>query len=311
MLKHIFLMLFFLAFTFSIILSGLLYYLYHSTVVTHYRRLAWVFLFAGLFMFFWYLSSYLALNILHRETALYSTLEAAAFICIGASVLLLLDSLRQISNPERQGKALLFIAVVLATAVLVFSKFAFYILGYHYWLFYYAKRAIALGFVLGTMTFSARILLRANMASITFPAAVRLTLGSAGILLPLLSALDFLVVKDKFYEGAVSLSMNYPLFLSGYILFCLILISLLISRIALLQNPGRLLRSFTSVYQVTPREMEVLELLLKGKSNQDIADNLYISLATVKNHVNHIFNKLGVSSRAELIRIVLTSKQPE
>jgi pimeloyl-ACP methyl ester carboxylesterase/DNA-binding CsgD family transcriptional regulator len=47
------------------------------------------------------------------------------------------------------------------------------------------------------------------------------------------------------------------------------------------------------------REIEVLRLLSAGKSNQDIADELVISLNTVRRHVSNIFDKTGVANRAE------------
>lgn len=48
---------------------------------------------------------------------------------------------------------------------------------------------------------------------------------------------------------------------------------------------------------LTPRELEILELVAKGYSNQKIADQLYIEVGTVKNHVHSILNKLDVSTR--------------
>ena len=50
---------------------------------------------------------------------------------------------------------------------------------------------------------------------------------------------------------------------------------------------------------LTKREMEVLRLIAAGKSNQAIADALFISPSTVAHHVSHIFAKTGVSNRAE------------
>ncbi len=50
---------------------------------------------------------------------------------------------------------------------------------------------------------------------------------------------------------------------------------------------------------LTPRELEVLALMVKGKTNPDIATELTIGLSTVKFHVSSILDKLGVSSRAE------------
>jgi ATP/maltotriose-dependent transcriptional regulator MalT len=49
------------------------------------------------------------------------------------------------------------------------------------------------------------------------------------------------------------------------------------------------------------REVEVLDLVLKGASNQEIAEHLSISYHTVKNHMTNILQKLGVSDRAQAI----------
>lgn len=51
--------------------------------------------------------------------------------------------------------------------------------------------------------------------------------------------------------------------------------------------------------QLTEREMEVLHLLAAGLSNRQIAEQLVVSLGTVKSHIHHIFGKLEVSSRTE------------
>ena len=50
---------------------------------------------------------------------------------------------------------------------------------------------------------------------------------------------------------------------------------------------------------LSPREMEVLNLLVEGCSNQEIADRLIISLATSKTHVRNILNKLAVDDRTQ------------
>lgn len=55
----------------------------------------------------------------------------------------------------------------------------------------------------------------------------------------------------------------------------------------------------TQVASLTPRENEILRLLIKGYSNQQIAAQLIISETTVKNHLAHIFKKLGVSNRTQ------------
>lgn len=55
---------------------------------------------------------------------------------------------------------------------------------------------------------------------------------------------------------------------------------------------------------LTGREMEVLHQLMKGYSNQEIANQLFISSHTVKNHISNIFQKIGVSDRSQLIAMV-------
>jgi len=59
---------------------------------------------------------------------------------------------------------------------------------------------------------------------------------------------------------------------------------------------------------LTEREREVLNLVVQGQSNQQIADALFISLATVKAHISSILSKLQVSSRAEAIAFAIRNK---
>jgi LuxR family maltose regulon positive regulatory protein len=52
---------------------------------------------------------------------------------------------------------------------------------------------------------------------------------------------------------------------------------------------------------LTPRELEVLRILVAGDSNQEIADKLVITLSAVKKHTGNIFRKLNVNSRTQAI----------
>lgn len=54
--------------------------------------------------------------------------------------------------------------------------------------------------------------------------------------------------------------------------------------------------------ELTPREAEVLKLIASGLSNQEIADTLVLSNATVKTHINRIFYKTGARDRAQAVR---------
>ncbi len=55
--------------------------------------------------------------------------------------------------------------------------------------------------------------------------------------------------------------------------------------------------------QVTPRELATLRLMADGKSNKEIATTLGISERTVKTHLGHLFEKLGVTSRTEALKV--------
>ncbi|HEX7150183.1 MAG TPA: response regulator transcription factor [Thermoanaerobaculia bacterium] len=55
--------------------------------------------------------------------------------------------------------------------------------------------------------------------------------------------------------------------------------------------------------QLTPRELSTLRLMADGKTNKEIANNLGISERTVKTHLGHLFDKLGVTTRTEAIKI--------
>jgi DNA-binding CsgD family transcriptional regulator len=63
--------------------------------------------------------------------------------------------------------------------------------------------------------------------------------------------------------------------------------------------------SISGVREITPsftgREREIVDLLMEGMSNRQIAQNLGIAEATVKKHLHHVYRKLGVRSRALLI----------
>ena len=52
---------------------------------------------------------------------------------------------------------------------------------------------------------------------------------------------------------------------------------------------------------LTERELEVLRHIARGRSNQEIADTLFVSLNTVKTHTNNIYGKLGVKRRTQAL----------
>lgn len=57
-------------------------------------------------------------------------------------------------------------------------------------------------------------------------------------------------------------------------------------------------------YSISPREREVISLLLEGKNTRTITDLLAISYNTLKTHLRNIYNKTGTGSQTELILFI-------
>lgn len=70
------------------------------------------------------------------------------------------------------------------------------------------------------------------------------------------------------------------------------------------QDFDELLRMFSEKYEISKREQEVVDLICRGLSNQEISEALFISLQTVKDHVHRIFLKTGVKNRVQLGNLI-------
>ncbi len=63
-------------------------------------------------------------------------------------------------------------------------------------------------------------------------------------------------------------------------------------------------------YGITDREAEIIRLLFEGKDNKAITEVLFISDHTVKNHIHHIYQKLGIGNRIQLVQCFRTALEP-
>ncbi len=72
---------------------------------------------------------------------------------------------------------------------------------------------------------------------------------------------------------------------------------------------GAVLASLGQTRKITRRELEIMELILAGKSNKEIEQQLCISFNTVKNHIYNLYRKLNVSSRGQLVSLVLREQE--
>ena len=104
------------------------------------------------------------------------------------------------------------------------------------------------------------------------------------------------IIPHRFH----TVSLYYP-----FLCFFEILQSIVISR----ESSNSIItisKDFLKEYGISPRESEVLQLLIKGKSYQDIAKELFISLSTVKTHISKVYKKTSVVNKIELIYILNT-----
>ncbi len=61
---------------------------------------------------------------------------------------------------------------------------------------------------------------------------------------------------------------------------------------------------FSEKFGISKREIEVIELICKGMTNQEISNSLFISVQTVKDHIHRIFQKTGVKNRVQLTNLL-------
>ncbi len=66
--------------------------------------------------------------------------------------------------------------------------------------------------------------------------------------------------------------------------------------------------TFISKYGISPRECEIVSLIVRGYSNRMVAETLFISAMTVKNHIYHIYQKTGVENKIQLLNLINPAK---
>lgn len=74
-------------------------------------------------------------------------------------------------------------------------------------------------------------------------------------------------------------------------------------------SPRSHLDSLQQTHSLSARELEILSLIVDGKSYKQMEDILFISIHTVKSHVYNIYRKIGVNNRQQLIHFIATRQQ--
>lgn len=120
--------------------------------------------------------------------------------------------------------------------------------------------------------------------------------------------------SDKFAE--IEIIINPPFWMTWWFRF--LIISVIIGTVVMFHRTRAQkmtlkiksesqMKRISIKYDISEREQEIIELILKGKSNKEIEDALFISIKTVKSHIYNIYKKLGVKNRLELIHKIQKS----
>ena len=114
----------------------------------------------------------------------------------------------------------------------------------------------------------------------------------------------FLILKDEFeiYAGIIAiLFLLFGIWLSSKIRKPKVETVVIEKEIKIFQNDFIINEKAISTLKISPRELEVLNLMAKGLSNQEIADSLFVSLNTIKTHTSNLLEKLDAKRRTQAI----------
>jgi DNA-binding CsgD family transcriptional regulator len=136
---------------------------------------------------------------------------------------------------------------------------------------------------------------------------VRTTAAYSSVML----AMMIVQLAVRSLPGSPQLLREYSLTQVVFFLGGMILLLIYASRF-LFQNDGSvptlLPDRFIDQYGISPRECEIVSMIVRGYSNRKIGETLFISAMTVKNHIYHIYRKTGVENKIQLLNIINSPK---
>jgi DNA-binding CsgD family transcriptional regulator len=193
-----------------------------------------------------------------------------------------------------------FIAIFLSTNAIVITCLAFYLRGnpgiglLTLFKYYYIVSCLIV-----TILAASRLLMKDRVVSHGLVFSRNITLG-------LISSALLQCIVLLFYNGNIFLALIFILlffagtgFIPVYLNYSGELKSLVPER-----KTAVSLDEFYLKFEVSPREKEIIIEICNGLTNQQIADKLFISLQTVKDHTHRIYGKIDVNSRVQLIKLI-------
>ena len=144
-----------------------------------------------------------------------------------------------------------------------------------------------------------------NAKNKTVEKMIRLIIIISMILVPILLLENFDISLNIKIGNNSFLSFKLLLFPFHYLIINLIFIYFGLKHYHLLvdiqANDFQISTEFVKKFNITEREIQLIKLLSKGYNNKEMAEILFISPATVRNHLHNIYEKTGASNRVELI----------
>ncbi len=116
---------------------------------------------------------------------------------------------------------------------------------------------------------------------------------------------DLFVEKFRMTLQVLNYGIDFEIifYLVWNVISIVYIIQYLITKITVVPSV-RLSEDFVRKYSISAKEKEIISLIVKGYNNKLIADCLFISSQTVKNHIYNIYQKASVNSRAELVSLL-------
>jgi DNA-binding CsgD family transcriptional regulator len=113
----------------------------------------------------------------------------------------------------------------------------------------------------------------------------------------------FCIILDFSFEIVLTLALLLCMNLFPFILFKYFISGSVNKGFSVSCHPS-VLKRVVEEFNISNREKEILELLIKGNSNKQIERELFISSHTVKNHIYSLYQKLGIKSRGQLMQFM-------
>ncbi len=114
---------------------------------------------------------------------------------------------------------------------------------------------------------------------------------------------SFSIVFDFARDNPVHMRLFPAIYLMIYLFLLYHGLKNVVLEKRLSHTPHRISVAFIARFGITEREQQIIALMIEGASNKEIGRTLFISAATVRNHIHNVFQKTDATNRVELIRI--------